>query len=71
MIEVLIPLAVVAMGAVLGALVLLRIGSGREDRCATLRDGPPTKAAAAARRMTGLYVQTSRVTAERETQTGR
>jgi hypothetical protein len=47
----------VSMGIVGVGLVLLRIGSGREDREATLRYGPPSAMAGLARRMTGLYVR--------------
>lgn len=50
-------LGAVAMSVVFVALVLVRVGSGREDRDATLRYGPPSRTAAAARRMTGLYVR--------------
>ena len=50
-------LGTVAISVVLAALVLVRVGSGREDRDATLRYGPPSRTAAAARRMTGLYVR--------------
>jgi hypothetical protein len=47
----------VSMGIVGVTLALLRIGSGREDRDATLRYGPPGITSAVARRMTGLYVR--------------
>ncbi len=71
MIELMVLLAAVTFGAVTSALILLRIGTGREDRRATLREGPPTRAAAAARRMTGLYVRMPQAPAERETRISR
>ena len=64
MIEATTLFAAVCLGALLGVLVLLRVGSGREDRWATLRQGPPTRTAAAARRMTGLYVRMPQATAD-------
>lgn len=42
-------------GAVFGVLVLLRLAGSREGRW--LGEQPPTRAAAAARRLTGLRVQ--------------
>jgi hypothetical protein len=61
-----ILLGAVSMGAVLIGLALVCIGSGHEDRWATLRYGPPTRAAATARRMTGLYVRMPQAQAEHE-----
>jgi hypothetical protein len=58
---------VVCMGMVAAGLVLLRIGSGREDRDATLRFGPPSAMAGLARRMTGLYVRMPQEPTENET----
>jgi hypothetical protein len=71
MIDLTIALAALSLVVIVGALVLLRVGCGREDRWATLRDGPPTKAAAAARRMTGLYVRMPQAPAGRETHISR
>jgi hypothetical protein len=45
-------------GALFGALAVLRLGTGREDRDGSLRGAPPTLAAAASRRLTGLWTCT-------------
>lgn len=58
MTDIALSLTAFAVGVVITILVVLRIGSGLEDRTATLRGTPPTRAAAAARRMTGLYART-------------
>ena len=50
-------------GALLGALAVLRLGTGREDRDGSLRGTPPTLAAAASRRLTGLWTWTPPCTA--------
>jgi hypothetical protein len=55
MIDLMILLGVFAVGATAGFLVLLLVGSAHEDRW--LRPEPPTRAAAAARRFTGLRVR--------------
>src|SRR5579875_1683873 len=61
MVELMLLLAVFLAGAVAATLVLLCVGSGREDREATLRDVPPTRAAAVERRMMGLHVRMPQV----------
>jgi hypothetical protein len=43
-------------GALFGALVVLRLGAGRDDQDGWLPGAPPTPAAAASRRLTGLWV---------------
>jgi hypothetical protein len=45
-----------AAGAIFGALVVLRLGAGRDDQNGRLPGAPPTPAAAASRRLTGLWV---------------
>lgn len=57
MIAITILIAVFVAGGVITALVLVRLGSGLEGREGTLADQPPTRPAAAARRLTGLYVR--------------
>ena len=43
-------------GAIFGALAVLRLGAGRDDQDGRMPGAPPTLAAAAARRLTGLWV---------------
>ena len=43
-------------GTLFGALVVLRLGAGRDDQDGWLPGAPPTLAAAASRRLTGLWV---------------
>ena len=58
MIEITILLTAFFIGAMAGVLVFLRIGFGREERAGSMtRTLPPTRAAAAARRVAGLYVR--------------
>ncbi len=46
-------------GAITGVLVLLRVGMASEDRDKPLFYEPPTRSAAATRRVVGLYVTPS------------
>lgn len=55
MISLMIVSGAFLAGAVAGILLLLRVAGVQEGR--SLRAVPPTQAAAAARRLTGLYVQ--------------
>lgn len=48
-------IAVLVACAIVVVLVLMCVGAGREDREGTLAGEAPTRAAAAARRFTGLY----------------
>jgi hypothetical protein len=43
-------------GTLFGALIVLRLGAGRDDQNGRLPGEPPTLAAAASRRLTGLWV---------------
>jgi hypothetical protein len=43
-------------GAIFGALAVLQLGAGRDDQDGRLPGTPPTLAAAASRRLTGLWV---------------
>ncbi len=43
-------------GTLFGALVVLRLGARRDDQDGRLPGAPPTLAAAASRRLTGLWV---------------
>jgi hypothetical protein len=47
-------------GAIAAVLVLLRMGMASEKPDTTLSSHPPTRSAAATRRVVGLYVQTPR-----------
>jgi hypothetical protein len=49
-------------GVVCTALLVLRVGSNHEGRAAAMADEPPSRVAAAARRMTGLYARGPEVT---------
>ena len=55
MIDLMIVIGAFLGGAAVGFLVLLRLGSAQEGRW--LHDEPPTRVAAAARRLTTLHVQ--------------
>ena len=55
MTELAILLIVFLVGAAAGFLLLLRVADAQEGR--NLRTEPPTRTAAAARRLTGLYVR--------------
>jgi hypothetical protein len=55
MIDLAMLLGAFLVGVAAGLLLLLRIADAREGH--NLRAEPPTRVAAAARRMTGLYVQ--------------
>jgi hypothetical protein len=57
MIIVAILVAAITAGGAAFVLALIRVGTGREGRNGTLTGNPPTRAAAAARRFTGLYVR--------------
>ncbi len=43
-------------GAIFGALAVLRLGTGRDDQDGRMPETPPTLAATASRRLTGLWV---------------
>ena len=43
-------------GAIFGALAVLRLGTGRDDQDGRMPGTPSTLAAAASRRLTGLWV---------------
>ena len=62
-------------GVLFGVLAVLRLGISREDRDGSLRQRPPTLAAAAARRLTGVWVgphdSADRAARARPRQTGR
>jgi len=47
-----------ATGLATATVAVVRTGSQLEDRAATLRSAAPSRVAAAARRITGLYVRT-------------
>ena len=55
MIDLAMLLSAFLAGVAAGFLLLLRVAAAREGRY--LRADPPTRVAAAARRVTGLYVQ--------------
>lgn len=55
MIDLAMLLGTFLAGVAAGLLLLLRIADAREGR--SLRAEPPTRVTAAARRLTGLYVQ--------------
>jgi hypothetical protein len=57
MIDLAMLLGAFLVGVAAGLLLLLRLADAREGP--NLRAEPPTRVAAAARRMTGLYFQTS------------
>jgi hypothetical protein len=44
-------------GTLLGALAVLWLGTGRDDRDGSLRGAAPTRAASGSRRLTGLWVR--------------
>lgn len=56
MITVTIAVVGFIAGAVASAIALVRAGIAREESENSLRDKPPTRTSAAARRMVGLYV---------------
>jgi hypothetical protein len=64
MIDLAILFGAFLAGVAAGLLLLLRIAGAREGP--NLRAEPPTRVAAAARRLTGLYVQASATPARPE-----
>ena len=57
MITIAILAAALVTSVMAGAIVLLRVGIGREESEECLFDEPPTRTAAVTRRVVGLYVR--------------
>ena len=55
MITIMILIATFIAGAIAGIIALLRLGIAREECDKSLLDEPPTRAAAATRRIVGWY----------------
>jgi hypothetical protein len=64
MIDLAMLLGAFLAGVAAGLLLLLRVADAREGH--NLRAEPPTRVAAAARRLTGLYVQAAATPVEPE-----
>ncbi len=63
MIVIVILVVTFLAGALLGALAVLWLGTGRDDRDGSLRGEAPTLAASGSRRLTGLWVRTPQCSA--------